>query len=106
MCASFLTAPLLQCAYIIVLLDKKPGDKTTLKEFLQLYRITEELKTEYKNCNKEVLLKEFHNLRQMKESVPMKVVNISVSKSVSRKLDYITSNVCSFYFLDKYLTPL
>jgi len=97
---------LLQCAYIIVLLDKKPGEKTTLKQFLQLYRVTEELKTEYKNCNKEALLKEFHNLRQTKESVPMKVVNISVSKAVSGKMDHITTDVCLFYFLDKYLTLL
>jgi len=92
--------------YILLLLDKDVGDKTTLPEFLKDYSKNEKLKNEYKKCNKEELLTNFHDAKEADESVPKRLSNVAVSKGVRMKMERITTFVCPHSFSPRISHPV
>ena len=89
-----------QSSYTIFLLDKDKGDRTTLPEFLDRYKITEELQLEFGSWDNKDLIQAFNDAKEEKERPPMRVVNISVSKTVLGRVENITSSVCSHRFFE------
>jgi hypothetical protein len=75
----------------------------TLKTFLKDYAKSSDLQEEYKQCDKDAILKEFLDTRQEKESVPKKLSNVAISKAVDAKIERITASVCLCQFLDTFL---
>jgi len=84
--------------YILLLLDKDVGDKTTLLEFLKDYSKDKKLKKEYEKCDKGELLTDFHNAKEADESVLKRLSNVAVSKGVHMKMERITTFVCPHSF--------
>jgi len=76
----------------------------TLQQFLDSYQNDESLRTEYQDCDKQTLVKEF-GARRVREGVPMRISNISISKEVYSKLGRITASVCSYGFLEHISYP-
>lgn len=76
----------------------------TLPEFLKLYTKDEKLKAEYNACDKKALLKDFKDAKETKECVPTRQANATVSKAVTRKMKFIMTHVCLYYFRDMSLT--
>jgi len=99
-----ITVPLLQGPYIIFPLDKEKGYMTTLPEFLTEYADDDKLQTEWKACDKKVLLTDFQNAKKAKECVPKRRSNVAISKAVTMKMDHVIASVCPSYFLDPFLT--
>lgn len=97
-----------QFADIILHLEKGRGDRTTLQDVLQRYHDDEVLRDEYQNSNKDTLVDIFklRKAQEAKESGPMQIQNISVSKKVYAKVGNITANVSSSYLLERFLTFL
>ena len=85
-------------------LDKEKGYMTTLPEFLTDYAEDMNLRDEWKACDKGALLTDFQNAKKAKEFVPKRRSNIAISKAVIMKFDRIIASVCSYYFLDPFLT--
>lgn len=94
-----------QCSYIILLLDKHKGDRTTLQDLLQRYRLENSdddgpkmLHDEYNNCDKEAVIDDFkvRKAQEAEENAVTKVKNISISKKVYAKLGNITASVRSY----------
>ena len=93
--------------YVLLILGKEVGHMTTLPEFLKSYSKDDDMKGEYKACNKKALLIEFHDAKQAKECVPKKLSNVAISKAVGLKLDRITTYVCvQITFLTCFLSLL
>ena len=99
-----LTVLLLHGPYILLILGKEIGHKTTLLEFLTSYSHDKDLQKEYKDSDKETLLTNFCDIKKAKESVPKKLSNVAISKAVTLKMDRIISYVCPLYFLNASLT--
>ena len=95
---------LLHGPYVLLILGKEIGHKTTLPEFLMSYSHDEDLKQEYKDSDKKTLLADFDDIKKARESVPKKLSNVAISKAVTLKMDRIISYVCPLSFLDAYLT--
>jgi len=72
----------------------------TLQEFLQRYQSTEKLQDEFSSRDNKELIQTFNDAKQEKESPPMRVVNVSVSKAVLGKVENITESVCLYHFLE------
>lgn len=88
----------------MLLLGKTIGHKMTLPEFLKLYTKNTELKAEYNAYNKKALLKDFKDTKEAKECVLTRQANATISKVVTRKMKFIMTHVCLYYFLDMSLT--
>jgi len=101
-----MTVLLYQSSYSIFLLDKDKGDRTTLQEFLERYKFTKELQLEFGSWDNQELIRTFNDAKEEKESPPMRVVNISVSKTVLGRVENITSSVCSHRFFEHIFLPL
>lgn len=92
--------------YILLLLDKDVGTKTTLPEFLKGYSKDEKLKKEYEKCDKGDLLTDFHNAKGADESVPKRLSNVAVSQGVCMKMERITTFVCPHSFSQRISHPV
>jgi len=92
--------------YILLLLDKDVGNKTTLPEFLKDYSKDKKLKKEYEKCNKGDLLTDFHNAKEADESVPKRLSNVAVSQGVRMKMECITTFVCLHSFSQRISQPV
>ena len=92
--------------YILLLLDKDVGDKTTLPEILKEYSNDKVLKKEYEKCDKEELLTDFHNAKEADESVPKRLSNVAISKAVRMKMECITTFVCPRSFSQRISHPV
>lgn len=99
-----ITVPSLQGPYIIFSLGKEKGYMTTLPAFLKDYTQDDELRREYKACDKETLFTDFENAKKVKACVPKRSSNVAISKLVYMKLDRVIASVCLSYFLDPFLT--
>lgn len=93
-----ISIPLLQPSYNILPLDKEKGYRMTLQEFLESYQNDESLRKEYRDCDKPTLVKE-HQTKKVKECVPTRIPNISISREVYLRLERITASVRSYGFL-------
>jgi len=88
----------------MLLLGKTIGHKMTLPVFLKSYTKDKKLKAEYNACDKKALLKDFKDAKEAKVYVPTRQANATVSKAVTRKMKFIMTHVCLYYFLDTSLT--
>ena len=104
---SHISVLLFQCPYVVLVLDKEIGHKTTLQGFLTSYTTNDALKEPYKASNKEALLTNFLNVKKAKESVPMRKSNVAISLAVSSKMKRVTASVCfySITFLTYFSPP-
>lgn len=95
-------------SYIILLLGKEKGERTTLQGFLDRYHDSDPLQTEYELCDKEELVSDFDKAKEANDSTPTRVSNAFVSKKVYAKVRNITAGVSSYYFLEhnSYPTPV
>jgi hypothetical protein len=79
----------------------------TLQGFMDKYRDPDDrvLYDEYTLCDKDKLVNNFKKAKEAKENAPpTRVNNISVSKRVYAKVENITASVCSYHFLNVFLT--